>query len=114
MLHPSLDVEKRHLAQFRKSMKKFTTTADNTFSVVGHSKPYSFGRLNNDIIVLLSSLGITDETFLAKQQEYFDWIGNASKDPIRAVDFLSCLEQYALAERVLLEGLDSDAVKREI
>jgi len=115
MLHPVLDKERpRHLAEFRKSMKKFTTTQDHTFSVVGYSKPYSFGRLNNDIIVLLSSLGVSDSAILSKQQEYFAWISDASKDPIKAFDFLSCLEQYAMAERVLLEGLDSEPVKREI
>ncbi|KAF8970321.1 RNA dependent RNA polymerase-domain-containing protein [Flammula alnicola] len=114
MLHPELDEKKQHLAQFRKSMKKFNTTADRTFSVVGHSKPYSFGRLNNDIIVLLSSLGISDAAFLLKQQEYFDWVSNASKDPVKALDFLACLEQYALAEKALLDGVDSEGVKREI
>lgn len=71
MLHPQLDAEGKHLAQFRKSMKKFTTTTDHTFSVVGHSRPYTFGRLNNDIIVLLSCLGVTNEKLLNKQDEYF-------------------------------------------
>ncbi|KAF8156601.1 RNA-directed RNA polymerase [Crassisporium funariophilum] len=114
MLHPELDTTTKHLAQFRKSMKKFTSTADNTFSVVGHSRPYSFGRLNNDIIVLLSSLGVSNEKLLAKQQEYFDWITNASKDATKAIDFLSCLELYPLVERALLDGIDDPAVKKEI
>jgi len=114
MLHPDLDAKGQHLAQFRKSMKKFNTTADNSFSVVGHSKPYSFGRLNNDIIVLLSSLGVTDAALLAKQQEYFEWISGASKDPVKALDFLACLESFQLAERALLEGVESDKVKAEI
>jgi regulator of nonsense transcripts 1 len=107
-------MDTKYLAQFRKSMKKFNTTADHTFSVVGHSKPYSFGRLNNDIIVLLSSLGVTDAALLAKQQEYFEWISAASKDPVKALDFLACLESFPLAERALLEGVESEQVKREI
>jgi len=114
MLHPELDEKKEHLAEFRKSMKKFTTTVDHTFSVVGHSRPYTFGRLNNDIIVLLSSLGVSNEKLLAKQREYFDWVSDASKDVIKAVDFLSCLEAYSLAERALLEGLETEAVRKEI
>ncbi|KDR76562.1 hypothetical protein GALMADRAFT_450547 [Galerina marginata CBS 339.88] len=114
MLHPELDAKNEHLAEFRKSMKKFNTNVDHTFSVVGYSKPFSFGRLNNDIIVLLSSLGVTDSAFLAKQQEYFDWVSNASKDPVMALDFLSCLDAFPLAERALLEGLESEPVKREI
>ncbi|KAJ3514007.1 hypothetical protein NLJ89_g2629 [Agrocybe chaxingu] len=114
MLHPELDAQGKHLAEFRKSMKKFNTTVDPTFSVVGYSRPYTFGRLNNDIIVLLSSLGVSDTAFLAKQQEYFDWVAGASKDLIKAVDFLSCLEAYPLADHVLLEGLDDKDVKKEI
>ncbi|KAF9521888.1 RNA-dependent RNA polymerase, partial [Crepidotus variabilis] len=67
MLHPELDKEKKHLAEFQKSMKKFTTAVDHTFSVVGHLRLYTFGRFNNNVIVLLSSLGITDEVFVFRQ-----------------------------------------------
>lgn len=114
MLHPLLDVEKKHLAQFRKSMKKFTMTEDNTFSIVGHSKPYTFARLNNDIIVLLSSLGISNDTFLAKQSAYFTWLEDASTDPIKAFELLSALSEYDLAEKVLLDGLDDPKVSAKI
>jgi len=114
MIHPEMDKEKKYLAKFRKSMKKFTTTQDHSFSVVGFSRPYSFGRLNNDVIVLLSSVGVTDEKLLAKQQEYFRWIEDASKDVNNAMDFASSLDNYKLAERVLLEGLDGEEVLRAI
>ncbi|KAL4068636.1 RNA dependent RNA polymerase-domain-containing protein [Scleroderma yunnanense] len=114
MVHPEMDKEKKHLAQFRKSMKKFTTTQDHSFSVVGFSKPYSFGRLNNDVIVLLSSLGVTDEKLLAKQQEYFRWIEDAPKDVTKAMDFASSLGNDKLAERVLLDGLDNERILGDI
>ena len=118
MLHPDLDketeLEKRTLVQFRRSMKKFSTTTNTTFSVVEYSEPYSFGRLNNDIIVLLSSLGITNEKLLAKQEAYFQWISNASQDIAGAIDFLSCLDEKSLAERVLLDGIDYDGVSKKI
>ncbi|KAG6816130.1 hypothetical protein H0H87_008442 [Tephrocybe sp. NHM501043] len=117
MLHLDLDKEKKHLIQFRKSMKKFSTTADLTFSLVNYSKPYTFGRLNNDVIVLLSSLGVTNEKLLAKQQEYFQWIRQASDDPIKAVDFLFALGapgDIELAERVLLDGLDNPTVSGKV
>lgn len=114
-LHPKLDREKPEiLAQFRGSMKKFNATLDNTFSVVGYSKPYSFGRLNNDIIVLISSLGITNEKLLAKQKEYFSWIEHASTEIAAAANFLSCLDEHNLAEKVFLNGLDDAAVQRKI
>lgn len=118
MLHPELDTikdqDQRVLAQFRRSMKKFSTTTNTTFSVVDHSLPYAFGRLNNDIIVLLSSLGISNESLLAKQEEYFNWISKASRDPIYAVDFLSCLGEHDLAKRVLLDGIENDAISKKV
>ncbi|KAF9226166.1 RNA-directed RNA polymerase [Gyrodon lividus] len=114
MVHPEMDKEKKYLAQFRKSMKKFTTTQDHSFSVVGYSKPYAFGRLNNDVIVLLSSLGVTNEKLEAKQNEYLRWIEEASQDVMKAIDFASCLENYDLAERVLLKGLDDPRVTSDI
>lgn len=114
MLHPQLDEEKKSLAQFRHSMKKFTSTADNTLSAVDHSVPYSFGRLNNDVIVLLSSLGISTETLLAKQESYFTWITGATEDPTHALDFLSAMGRYDLGERALLDGFDDQKVLDEI
>ena len=110
MLHPELDKEKKHLVHFRRSMKKFNTTTANTFSVVDYSMPFAFGRLNNDIIVLLSSLGVTNEKLLAKQEEYFTWIEEAATNHLKAVDFLSCIGKYDEAERVLLHGLDDPKV----
>lgn len=115
MLHPDLDKEKKDYVQFRDSMKKFTMTSDNhTFSVVDHSEPYSHGRLNNDIIVLLSTLGITNEVLLRKQKEYFNWIDTASTDLTIALDFVCSLGQYPIAERLLLEGIDAPAVRQRI
>jgi len=121
MLHPAMDIANRNrpdketthlrLAEFRKSMKKFNAFGDHSFSVVGYSKPYSFGRLNNDIVVLISSLGVTDEMFLAKQQAYLDWIKSATTDPESAMDFLSSVDKYPLAERVFLDGLNEETLR---
>lgn len=112
MLHPPL-MDKH--AEFRHSMKKFSTLAnDTTFSVVGNSEPYQFGRLNNDIIVLLSSLGVTNEKLLAKQREYFSWINEASTNFTKAIDFLACLGEHSMAESVLLRGLDDPAVAAKV
>lgn len=116
MLHPEMDrdAEKKHLVEFRNSMKKFNTTTNTTFSVVDYSKPYAFGRLNNEIIVLLSSLGITNEKLLAKQQEYFEWIKQASSSPVHAFDFLASMDEFPMAERVLLDGIDAPDVSAAI
>jgi hypothetical protein len=118
MLHPDLDREtdreKKTLVQFRSSMKKFSTVDNHTFSVVDYSKPYSFGRVNNDIIVLLASLGITHEKLLAKQEAYFRWIESASQDVTMAVDFLSCLGENDFADRVRLDGLNDRGISKKI
>ncbi|KAJ3916403.1 RdRP-domain-containing protein [Lentinula edodes] len=106
MLHPDMDKEKEHYIEFRKSMKKFKSTIDNTFAVVGYSTPYSFGRLNNEIVVLLSSLGITNEVLLAKQQAYFTWIEQATFDLVQGFEFLVSLgpKYLAEAEHLFLDG----------
>ncbi|KAE9396457.1 RdRP-domain-containing protein [Gymnopus androsaceus JB14] len=106
MLHPLMDKEKKHLIQFRKSMNKFASTIDNTFAVVGHSTPYSFGRLNNEIVVLLSSLGITNEALLAKQQ--------ATSDPVKGFEFLASLGYFAEAERLRMAAFrKNEDLKKE-
>ncbi|CAL1711823.1 unnamed protein product [Somion occarium] len=109
----SLDLQPEH-AHFRKSQKKFTATQNNTFSVVGHSVPYAFARLNNDVVVLLASLGITTEKFVEKQRAYHRWVRDTSTEWQAAFDFLSALGRIELAERLLLEGIDSDAIQKAI
>ncbi|KAJ3554369.1 hypothetical protein NM688_g3145 [Phlebia brevispora] len=111
MLHPQLHEEHVH---FRKSQKKFTATANNTFSVVDHSLPYAFGRLNNDIVVLLSSLGISNEAFLAKQAAYHELLEAASENWEDAFNLLCAANKYDVAERLLLEGLDSDPIRKAV
>ena len=93
--------------QFRKSMRKFTGCPDITLSILDYSKPYAFGKLNGELVTLLSALGIPDETFLKKQQEYFDMISEASTDPVKAFIFMSYMNDQASADRILLQGLAS-------
>lgn len=112
MLHPHMPAE--HHVHFRASQRKFTATQDNTFSMVDHSTPYAFGRLNNDIIVLLASLGVTSETLLAKQDEYHRWLTSAATNWEVAFNFLCSLGHYELAERLLLEGIDDARVRKQI
>ncbi|KAF8709476.1 AAA domain, partial [Rhizoctonia solani] len=113
-IHPQLDQAAQHHVHFRDSMRKLKTGADNTFSVVDYSKPYQFARLNNDIIVLLSALGITNEMLKTKQDAYFKWIESANKDMSSAMNFLSALGKDDLAERVFMDGLDEEQVQAQI
>ncbi|KAH9925901.1 RNA-dependent RNA polymerase [Epithele typhae] len=112
MLHPELN--KRIVTQFRGSQKKFRATTENTFSVVAHSVPYSYARLNNEIVVLLASLGVSSETFLKRQTEYHTWIQEASTNWEIAFNILCALKQFDTAERLLLDGLDAPHIQKSI
>ena len=94
------------LAQFRDSMKKFKGSDDLSFSVVEYSKPYSFGVLNDEIILLLSALGVSEDVFLRKQNDYLHFLSRASSDPRCAFRFLCYMNRLDLAERVLIDGVE--------
>ncbi|CAE6466866.1 unnamed protein product [Rhizoctonia solani] len=113
-IHPQLDQVSQHHVHFRDSMRKLKTGADNTFSVVDYSKPYRFARLNNEIIVLLSALGISNEALATKQDAYFNWIQSANKDISSAMNFLSALGKEDLAERVFMDGLEDEHIQAQI
>ncbi|KAF5579291.1 NAM7-nonsense-mediated mRNA decay [Fusarium pseudocircinatum] len=100
------------LLKFRKSMKKFIGGDDYSFAVVEHSKPFSNGFLNDESIILLHALGISQETLLSKQRHHFSLLKNAKSDFRDAFRFLSYVNRPDLAERVLLKGLES--VKSQI
>jgi hypothetical protein len=87
MINPQKEME--GWVHFRKSMRKFTGCPNETLSVLHYSRPYTFGKLNGELVTLLSSLGISDEVLLQKQKEYFDLIFEASSDPVKAFIFLS-------------------------
>ncbi|KAI0666961.1 RNA dependent RNA polymerase-domain-containing protein [Trametes maxima] len=112
MVHPEL--QKDCVAQFRASQRKFRATNDNTFSVVAYSIPYSYARLNNEIVVLLSSLGITPETFIKRQEEYHGWIRSASSDWQVAFNILCALGHFEAAEKLLIHGIEAPEVQARI
>ena len=99
--------EKGEAVQFRKSMRKFTGSQDDTLSVIDYSKPYSFGKLNAELVTLLSALGIPDDVFLRKQREYFDLITKAAEDPVKAFIFMSYMREEKAAENIVLSGIES-------
>ncbi|KAM7196172.1 RNA dependent RNA polymerase domain containing protein [Rhypophila sp. PSN 637] len=92
--------------KFRKSMKKFSGGDDLSFAVVEYSKPYRFGHLNNEVILLLHSLGISSDTLLRKQAEYFSFLNAAVNDARTAFQFLTYINEHLLAERLIMESFD--------
>ncbi|KAL7950149.1 RNA dependent RNA polymerase domain-containing protein [Trichoderma barbatum] len=93
--------------KMRKSMKKFGGGDDLSFSVVEYSKPYVFGHLNDEVIVLLDALGISRETLLRKQHEHFNFLAEAYQDPRVAFRILCHLNMPDVAERVIIDSLDA-------
>ncbi|KAF1828997.1 RdRP-domain-containing protein [Decorospora gaudefroyi] len=97
-------------AQFRDSMRKFKDAPDHSFSVVAYSKPYAFGYLNDEVVVLLHSLGVSEKVLLRKQAEHLHFLRAASQgDPRSAYRFLAYSDELPLAEKLLLDGIDKMA-----
>ena len=86
----------------RKSMKKFEP-GKKPFPelwLCDHSRPYSFGHLNKQFIMLLSGLGVKDEVFLSKQMKHFSRLEIMTMDPTAAFETLQWNNQPVLATRV--------------
>ncbi|CAG8586766.1 4785_t:CDS:1, partial [Racocetra fulgida] len=94
--------------EFRKSMKKFNYKGPNDFCVVDYSKPYTFGRLNTQIIMLLSSLGVPDDVFLKKQDEHFERLDLMFKELPVAFEYLLTKGELELAQDLIENGFTKD------
>ncbi|KAG2374777.1 hypothetical protein C9374_010521 [Naegleria lovaniensis] len=76
-------------AQFRPSMKKFIGNEKyNKLEIVSHSNSRQKAFLNNQIILLLSSLGIPDENFLQKFDEQLLTLMPNLTDPKKMLSLL--------------------------
>jgi hypothetical protein len=70
-------------------------------------QPYCFGYLNDEIVLLLHALGIQEAVLLRKQQEHFSYLSQAVVDPRTGFRFLTWVNRPELAEKLLLDGLES-------
>jgi hypothetical protein len=68
--------------------------------------------LNDETVLLLHSLGISEETLLIKQQEHLTTLAGATREPRIAFRLLNSLGNFELAEKLLLEG--KEAVERSL
>lgn len=66
-----------------------------------------FGNLNDEIVLLMHSLGVPAEVLLQKQQAHFDYLENAPRNPQAGFRFLTYMNRTDLAEKILMEGLDA-------
>jgi len=74
----------------RKSMKKFESGTKPLDSIwlCNYSRPYSYGKLNRQFIMLLSSLGIDNDIFLRKQEEYYKMVESMTTSKEVAIKML--------------------------
>ena len=103
----------------RESMKKFEP-GSKPFPHIwlcDFSRPYSFGHLNKQFIMLLSGLGIEDNTFLQLQDKHLDVIQSMKEDPEVAFKVLCSSNEIELATKVLTfhskEDFKTDKASRE-
>ena len=94
--------------QIRPSMEKFmwSLNGPHFLGIVdrGFSRPNEFGSLNKQYIMLLSALGIPDEAFLRKQEQYFRELQEIATSHEVAVKFLCANEEFEMAEKLLKTG----------
>ncbi|KAF2653643.1 RdRP-domain-containing protein [Lophiostoma macrostomum CBS 122681] len=94
--------------QFRESMRKFKDASDLSFSVVDYSKPYSFGHPNDEVIILLHALGISQDVLLSKQKQHLEWLQSVSQGDVRAAfQFFSFINRMDLTEKLLFKGFEA-------
>lgn len=105
----------------RKSMKKFDNGL-KPFSKLGlcdFSKPYSYGHLNKQFIMLLSGLGVSNNVFLEKQKQHFEYLENMVTDPEVAIMICCWKNSPGLAAQIAhcstLDAFNSNTrIKQEI
>jgi len=86
----------------RKSMKKFNPGTNPFLELwlCDHSRPYSFGHLNRQFIMLLSGLGIKDVVFIKMQKKHFERLETMLEQPDVAIKMLLWNNQPDVAGRV--------------
>ncbi|RHZ52425.1 hypothetical protein Glove_461g59 [Diversispora epigaea] len=90
--------------EFRKSMNKFKYRGPDDFFITGYSKPYTFGRLNTQTIMLLSALKVPDDVFAKKQAEHFARLDLMLIDLSIAFEYLLTNGQVDLAGELFENG----------
>lgn len=71
--------------------------------VINLDKPYGFGSLSDEVVLLLRSLGISEAVLRRKQQEQSDFLSASTIYPIAAFRFLTYTNKTELAERDILK-----------
>ncbi|CAG8483906.1 5460_t:CDS:2 [Diversispora eburnea] len=101
-------LSKKISCEFRKSMNKFNYRGPDDFFITGYSKPYTFGRLNTQTIMLLSALKVPDDVFVKKQAEHFARLDLMLTDLSIAFEYLLTNGQVDLAGKLFENGFTEE------
>ena len=102
-IDPSLQLKNGAQLLIRPSMKKFKSGSKpfRELWLCDHSRPYTFGYLNQQFITLLSSLGVNDEVFLRIQNEHFERLVKVLHDHEAAIEMLLLNNQPEVASHLI-------------
>ncbi|XP_052769817.1 uncharacterized protein LOC128209691 [Mya arenaria] len=81
----------------RDSMEKFRSTAHPFIGICNYSRPYTFGYLNKQFIMMLSGLGIPDFVFQQKHEVHLNNLQNMLTDTETAIDVLQWQNEFGYA-----------------
>jgi len=94
----------------RKSMRKVQGVKDDIFGLVAISVPYRAGYINQQFVLLLSALGVADDSLLAAQAEYFWELQHLTDDPSLSILYLLAEGHVSVrGDLVLTEFLKPDS-----
>ena len=116
VLDPKLDFGK---LMIRPSTKKCLSGSKPFLEIelCDYSRPYSYGHLNRQFIMLFSALGIKDEVFIKKQEAHLARLEKLAEDPEVTVQMLYWQNMPELARKVVAcQGVlgESKSLKREM
>ena len=85
----------------RPSQVKFKTKFDCGLGVAGFSQPYTFAHLNKQFIILLSGLGVPDQSFLEIHDELFSLLEKMTSDKEAAMVIMQWRNKYEVSKLLM-------------
>jgi hypothetical protein len=93
-------------------MEKFKSVGMNNLGICDYSKPYSYGHLNKQYIMLLSALKIPDDIFINKFKDYYNELGGILQDTEIAIKYLMKYNNIDLVNLMIIDPSSKDVRRR--
>lgn len=97
----------------RPSMNKFDCIEHPFIGICDYSKPYTFGHLNKQFIMLLSGLGVNDSVFEEMQNKHLSILTNMLVNPESAIHILQWQNMFVLAQCIIRVGSINELPQNE-